>query len=229
MAQKKYPSFNTPKGAAVWPNLNAPDTKFKPEGEYTCKLAFDPNLPEVQKMIEHFEKVRDELFKHEIANADTPAKKKALEKYTVAPVFTEELDKEGDETGRILINFKMKASGTTKQGKAWTRKPGIFDSKGVEIKSPPTIGGGSILRVNCEFNAGPVPSAKTFYLSPKLVGVKLLELVTFGAKTAKDMGFDEDESEGGYVADNLAPATFGGEDDADETADEGGNGGSGDF
>lgn len=228
MAQKKYPSFNTPKGSAVWPNLNAPDTKFKPEGEYTCKLAFDPNLPEVQAMIARFEQIRDEMFKQEIADADTPVKRKALEKYTLAPVFTEEVDKEGEETGRILINFKMKASGTTKQGKAWTRKPGIFDSKGVEIKNPPTIGGGSVLRVNCEFNAGPVPSAKMFYLSPKLVGVKLLELASYGAKTAKDMGFDEDESEGGYVADNSAPATFGG--DSDETPDdEGGNGGSGDF
>jgi hypothetical protein len=227
MAQKKFPSFNTPRGAAVWPNLNAPDTKFKPEGEYTCKLAFDPNLPEVQAMIAKFEKIRDELYAHEIANADTPVKKKALEKYTLAPVFAEEVDKEGEETGRITINFKMKASGTTKQGKAWTRKPGIFDSKGVEMKNVPTIGGGSILRVNCEFAGGPVPSAKMFYLSPKLVGVKLIELVTFGAKSAKEMGFDEDESEGGYVADNSEPSTFG--DDESEGNDEGGNGGSGDF
>jgi hypothetical protein len=227
MAQKKYPIFNTPKGVAVWPNLNAPDTKFKPEGEYTSKLAFDPNLPEVQAMISKFEAIRDELFKAEIANADTPAKRKALEKFNVAPVFTEELDKEGDETGRILINFKMKASGVSqKTNKPWSRKPTIFDSKGVEIKNPPTIGGGSTLRVACELGGGPVPSAKLFYLSPKLVGVKLLELVTFGSMSSKDMGFDEDE--GGYEADNSAPASF---DDNDTPADgaEEGNGGSGDF
>jgi len=221
MAQKKYPILNTPKGVAVWPNLNAPDTKFKPEGEYTARLAFDPNLPEVQKLITTLEKVRDELF--EEFRAEKPAHKK----FEVAPVFTEELDKEGEETGRITINFKMKASGVSKKtNKPWTRKPTIFDSKGKEIKNPPTIGGGSVLRVACELGGGGVPSAKKFYLSPKLVGVKLLELVTFGSVTAAGCGFGEDE--GGYEADNEASAY--GSFDADESgSDEGENGGSGDF
>lgn len=222
MAQKKYPILNTPKGVAVWPNLNAPDTKFKPEGEYTAKLAFDPNLPEVQKFVAKLEQVRDELF--EEFKAEKPANKK----FDVAPVFTEELDQDGDETGRICINFKMKASGVSKKtNKPWSRKPTIFDSKGVEIKNPPQIGGGSVLRVACELGGGGVPSAKKFYLSPKLVGVKLLQLVTFGAVSAQDMGFADEED--GYEADNSAPANF---DDNDDTSGQDAgddNGGSGDF
>lgn len=229
MPRKKYPIYNTPKGVAVWPNLNAPDTKFKPEGEYTCKLAFDPNDPKVQAMIAHFEKVRDELYAAEIEDADTPKKKKELEKYQVAPVFTEELDKEGDETGRILINFKMKASGVAKKtNKPWSRRPAIFDSRGKEIKNPPQIGGGSTLRVACEFNGGPVPSAKMFYLSPKLVGAKLIELVQFGSLSSSDMGFDEDED--GYVADDSAPSGFDEDESGSDDSDaEGTDGGSGDF
>lgn len=221
MAQKKYPILNTPKGVAVWPNLNAPDTKFKPEGEYTARLAFDPNLPEVQALITKLEAVRDELFE------EFKGEKPAHKKFEAAPVFTEELDKDGEETGRITINFKMKASGVSKAtNKPWSRKPTIFDSKGKEIKNPPTIGGGSVLRVACELGGGGVPSAKKFYLSPKLVGVKLLELVTFGSKSSKEMGFDEDE--GGYEADDApAPSSFGGDDDAGN--DEGESGGSGDF
>ena len=72
---------------------------------------------------------------------------------------------------------------------------------------------------------GAVPSAKQFYLSPKLVGVKLIELVTYGAKSGKELGFDDDE--GGYEADNSAPRNF--DDNDDEPADEGTSGGSGDF
>lgn len=227
MAQKKYPILNTPKGVAVWPNLAAPDTKFKPEGEYTCKLAFDPNLPEVQALVAKLETIRDELFAQEIANAETPVKKKTLEKYEVAPVFAEELDKDGEETGRITINFKMKASGVSKKtNKPWKRKPTIFDSKGKELKNPPVIGGGSVLRVACEMGGGPVPSAKKFYLSPKLVGVKLIELVTFGSVSSKDMGFDEDE--GGYEADESADdVPFATDDDAQEEQEA--SGGSADF
>ena len=121
----------------------------------------------------------------------------------------------------------MKASGVSKKtNKPWTRKPTIFDSKGKEIKNPPTIGGGSVLRVACELGGGGVPSAKKFYLSPKLVGVKLLELVTFGSVTAAGCGFGEDE--GGYEADDDAPAS--GSFDSDESgSDEGDHGGSGDF
>lgn len=225
MAQKKYPILNTPKGVAVWPNLSAPDTKFKPEGEYTCKLAFDPNLPEVQALISKLETIRDELFAEEVKNAETPVKKKQLEKYELAPVYADELDKDGEETGRITINFKMKASGVSKKtNKPWKRKPTIFDSKGKELKNPPVIGGGSVLRVACEMGGGPVPSAKKFYLSPKLVGVKLIELVTFGSVSSKDMGFDEDE--GGYEAeeaDNSVPF------DTEETEEQEESGGSADF
>jgi len=204
---------------AVWPNLNAPDTKFKPEGEYTARLAFDPNLPEVQQLISTLEKVRDELFE------EFKAEKPAHKKFEAAPVFAEELDKEGEETGRITINFKMKASGVSKKNnKPWTRKPTIFDSKGKEIKNPPTIGGGSVLRVACELGGGGVPSAKKFYLSPKLVGVKLLELVSFGSVTAAGCGFGEDE--GGYEAEDAPAPSF---DDNDNTGDEDTSGGSGDF
>ena len=38
-----------------------------------------------------------------------------------------------------------------KTNKPWTRKPTIFDSKGVEIKNPPVIGGGSVLHEHLQF------------------------------------------------------------------------------
>ena len=51
MATKKRERFVSPKGTAVWPRLNEPDTKFKPEGEYTVSLAFDPNDKDFKALI----------------------------------------------------------------------------------------------------------------------------------------------------------------------------------
>lgn len=222
MAQKKYPILNTPKGVAVWPNLTSPDTKFKPEGEYTCRLAFDPNEPEVQALIKRLEQVRDEQFK------EFQAEKPAHKKFTAAPVFAEELDKEGDETGRITINFKMKASGVSaKTNKPWTRKPQIFDSKGKELKNPPAISGGSTLRVACELGGWGVQSSKLFYVTTKLVAVKLIDLVTYGGQSAAGLGFDEDE--GGYEAESAPSRSFDDEDTSGVDSAEDENGGSGDF
>lgn len=226
MAQKKYPILNTPKGVAVWPSLNSPDTKFKEEGEYTCRLAFDPNLPEVQKLVARLEEVRDEQFE------EFKAEKPAHKKFSAAPVFTDELDKEGEETGRITINFKMRASGISKQTKKpWARKPQIFDSKGKEVKNPPNISGGSILRVACELGGFGVQSSKLFYVTIKLVGVKLIELVTYGGQSADSLGFGDDE--GGYEASGDSSSSFDDNDNDDDAGDssasEEENGGSGDF
>jgi hypothetical protein len=141
-------------------------------------------------------------------------------------VFAEELDKDGDETGRILINFKMKASGVTKTGKKWSQKPTIFDAKGKEMKNPPDIYGGSTLRVSFETIGGPVASAKTFYLSNRMLAVKLLALVARGGYSADSLGMGEEED--GYEAEdadlNAAPSSASSNDEADETpADAGGS------
>lgn len=205
MANKKLPGLLTPRGTAVFPTLTVPDTKFKPEGEYAVKLAFDPTDGKVIELVAELERRRDVLFAEykeaEIAKAsNAKLKSKELEKWDVAPVFTEELDKDGDETGRILINFKMKASGVTKGGKKWSQKPTIFDAKGKEMKNPPDIYGGSILRISTESIPGPVASAKTFYLSSRLIAVKLLELVARGGYSADALGMGEEEE--GYEADD---------------------------
>lgn len=67
----------------------------------------------------------------------------------MAPVFTEETDENGDDTGRVLVKFKMKASGVGKRtGKKFTMRPDIFDARGKKIDNPPQIGGGSELKVS---------------------------------------------------------------------------------
>lgn len=199
-APKKLPPLNTPRGVAVFPNLNTPDTKFKPEGEYAVKLAFDPNAAGVQEMIAELERRLEVEWNNHLETLDAPKRKQFEKAYSKAPVFTEEVDKEGDETGRILINFKMKASGKNKKtGKEWTQKPTILDAKGVKMENAPDIYGGSTLRVGFETTAGPVPSSKLFYLSCRLMIVKVLDLVTKGGYSADAFGLGDEED--GYEAD----------------------------
>ncbi|SKB50263.1 hypothetical protein [Luteibacter sp. 22Crub2.1] len=232
MAFKKYAPLLTPPGTAVFPSLTVPDTKFKPEGEYAVKLSFDPTDERVSALVADLEKRRDELFEafkaEELDKAGDKRKLKAkeLEKWDVAPVFTEELDKDGEETGRILINLKMKASGVTKTGKKWSQKPTIFDAKGKKMDNPPDIYGGSTLRVSFETIGGPVQSAKTFYLSNRLLAVKLLQLVARGGYSADSLGMGEEED--GYEADeaelkgsSAAPRTSANDEGDDAPADAG--------
>ena len=228
MANKKYSVLLTPRGTAVFPSLTVPDTKFKTEGEYSVKLSLDPNDDAVSALVAELEKRRDELFEafkaeelEKAGDAKRKLKSKELEKWDVAPVFTDELDKDGEETGRITINFKMKASGTTKAGKKWSQKPTIFDAKGKKMDNPPDIYGGSTLRVSFETIAGPVQSAKTFYLSNRMLAVKLLALVARGGYSADSLGMGEEED--GYEADEaeLKGSPARGNASAEPDADEG--------
>lgn len=211
MSTKKRERYVSPKGIAVWPRLNEPDTKFKQEGEYTVSLAYDSDDPEYNKLEKLLEKRRDELFAEWLS--ENPKKKKVAE---VAPVFTEETDENGDETGRKLLKFKMRASGVSKRtGKPFTMKPDIFDAKGKKLEVAPQIGGGSVLKVSFELGGHFVESAKKFYLSLRLVAVQVIELVEYGQRNAKDYGFDEED---GYEADDAAPfagSATTGDDDTD--------------
>lgn len=222
---KKLPPLNTPPGVAVFPNLNVPDTKFKPEGEYASRLAYDPNNDKVKAMVAELERRRDAAWDDHLASLDAGDRKKFEKAYSKAPVFTQELGKEGDETDRILINFKMKASGKNKKtGKEWTQKPTILDAKGRKMENPPDIYGGSTLRIGFETTSGPVPSSKLFYLSCRLMLVKVIELVTKGGYSAdafglgdEEDGYEADESEVSTPKQSKAPAN----DEAGEETDEG--------
>lgn len=221
MSKQKNPRFTTPKGVAVYPRLNEPDTKFDADGTFNCKLAFEPDAEGVQELKEKLEAIRDEEFKAFIS--ENPKKKN----FKVADVFTEELDEEGDPTGRIILNMKMKHKVTSKKNqKTYTFWPKIFDGMNQELKNPPQIGGGSILRGSFEVFGAPVDSSKTFHLSIRMLGVKIISLVTGGA-SASGLGFgDDDDADFAADEENLKPARA--SSDEDSGSDSKGSGG-GDF
>lgn len=114
MSFTKLPSYLSPVGTArsLW--LLIPDTKFSPEGNYSVKLSFTGN--DATELASFLDSKLDES----VAEAQS---KNVGKKITKAdPQYS------WNDNGTLSVNFKMKASGTTKDGKQWTRKPPIFNA-----------------------------------------------------------------------------------------------------
>lgn len=188
----------TPKGTAVWPKLDEPDTKFEAEGVYTVKVKL--SAEQAQPYIDLIDKMAaDHLAKCQ-SEEKNPAKKKKL-KLTDDMPYSAEVDKDGNETGDIRLHFKMKASGVSKKtNKPWTRKPAVFDAKGKPLSPCPKIGGGSTIKVSCIYEPWDNPKGEVG-VSARLEAVQLIELRSFGDRSASEHGFGEEE---GYEADGAA-------------------------
>ncbi|WP_296084234.1 hypothetical protein [uncultured Agrobacterium sp.] len=213
MAQApKRPKFTSPKGTFKFPKLTEPDTKFKPEGEYSVKLLLDTDSPEAQKLIRQIDEAAAESLAESKAKAKNAAEAKKWETKSVP--YADVLDEEtGEPTGVTEFSFKMTASGTSKKtGKDWTRKPALFDAKGQPIKGAPKIGGGTIGKVSYELMKwGTLQLGASVKLA--LEAAQIIELRTWGEQSASSYGFGEEE---GY--EYASGGEFGDETDGDDTA-----------
>ncbi len=182
--------YVSPKGRAIWPRLNAPDTKYKPEGEFSARLGMQQDDPETQAFLKKLEGIRDDAWAKFVS--ENPKKKKA----TMAPFYREETDDEGDETGEISFNFKMKHKIKVKAtGKEFTLVPTILNAKKVILKNPPNIGSGSVLKVSFEIAPYFNEKDKEFGLSLRLIAVQIITLVEFGGAGRAANDFDEEDGD----------------------------------
>lgn len=200
--KKKNERFLTGKGIAVFPRLESPDTKFKPEGQFTVKLRQDSDVGEALKN-KIIKAANSELARYtaelteKARDIDVDVSKKA--KMALKKVKLADLPyAEDDDTGDVTFSFKMTASGVSKKtGKPWTMQPAIFDAKGVVLKNIPKIGAGSELNVSYEFNVFSSPIGCG--VSLRLVAVQVLKLVEWVAGgNAKSYGFGT--TDGDYEA-----------------------------
>lgn len=220
MAFTRAPRYVTPKGTAIWPKLNEPDTKFDPAGVYEVKLAFDEDVDlddfktKVQKQIDA--KYAEIVSKLEDEGKGGLAKK--VTKRDIDELFkAEEDDATGDETGRILIKAKMKASGVSKKtGKNWSRRPDIIDAKGNKLRNAPNIGGGSVMKLCVELAPYYVPSDKVVGVSFRLEAAQIIKLVSFGERNASDYGFGDEDGDDLSSMDQEDTPSFTDEDEDDE-------------
>jgi hypothetical protein len=216
MAQPKREKFISPKGPFSWPKLTVPDTKFKPEGEYSVKLILDSDSPECKKLIKQIDAAAAESLAECKANAKNAAEAKKWETKSVP--YAEVLDTEtGDPTGQTEFTFKMTASGTSKKtGKDWKRQPALFDAKGKPLAGKDLkIGGGTIGKISYELMKwGTLQLGASVKLA--LEGAQIIDLKEFGSRDAKSFGFGEEE---GFSGDDLADE----KEDTSDFGDESGN------
>lgn len=219
MADKKL--ITTPKGVALWTSLNKPDVRYKAEGVYEVKLAFDADDAAVQKMVAHLEAIRDAKLEEIAAELTADGKAALAKKLTAVDVCEVEEDAQtGEETGRIIIKFKMNASGVSKKtGKKWTMKPDLFNAKGIKLPTAPNVGSGSVLKVSFEPFGYYSPKDKEVGTSKRLQAVQIIDLVAFGERDAGGYGFGEEDGYDG-VPENSKPFEDESEDDDNDGDDE---------
>ena len=196
----------TPKGIAIFPKLNAPDT-FKNSTTYNVRVKFDATLPEVQALINVITEAHtaalpyaQALLQERIDTAKVPAKKgearKKLADLELAPMPVKAvLDEDGNETDFVEIRFKANAEFKGKDGEVVQTVIRLVDAKKAPIDPKKTnIGGGSVIRVSAVMSPYYMESTNKAGVSFRMNAVQVVELKTYGGG---DDGFDEEE---GYQA-----------------------------
>ena len=217
----------TPKGVAIYPKLNTPDTKFDAAGVYETKLKFDPAAEDGvlgktsatwAQIKEAVDAQQEEFLKQkkaELAKGDGKAKNKAKTIESIAWGEEPDYNDEGEETGLIVIKAKLKASGTGKDKKPWSRRPVLFDAKNKKMSAEIQVWGGSELKVAGKivpyYNAKDNVVGSTMYLE----AVQVIDLVSGQGRDAGAFGFGEED---GYTAEEETPFDSGSDDGADDDA-----------
>jgi hypothetical protein len=217
----------TPKGVAIYPKLNKPDTKFDAAGVFEVKLKFDPaaedgvlgktatSWADIKAAVDAQQEGFLAAKKADLMKGDGKAKNKAKSIESVEWGAEPDVDDEGDETGLIVMKAKMKASGKSKEGKPWTRAPMLFDAKNKKLGEDVQIWGGSVLKVAGKivpyYNAKDNVVGSTMYLE----AVQVIDLVSGQGRDAGAYGFGEED---GYAAPDESATPF-----SDDGGDEGGD------
>ncbi len=196
----------SPRGELKYPHLVQPDTKFDADGVYSTKIVIASE--NCQEFMESIDGIVQKGFDKWAGENKAKAKKTRK----ILP-WSDEIDDDGNETGNIVFNFKVKAKGQNKSGESWDNKVALIDSKGAPV-SGVNPWSGTVARVGVEIGDPDFP-----YANPAGVGVpvrlkicKIIELKAGGNGTA---GFDV-EAEDGFSADQVEEDSFEETDDNDD-------------
>lgn len=214
--------MTTPRGVFIYPHLTEADTKYvKPDGVFHTKFAIESDLESTDEFVVELERLLDEFvaeYRADKSNKMTPAKYK---KTSLADIYEDDVDDEGEETGRLIFRFKLNAKVETAK-KSWNQYVRLFDSSAAPIKGAINIWTGTEGKANIEVFPYFMASTKTFGLSLRIKGAQILKLVSGQGATAKDMGFGAEDD--GYVAE---PEAEGFDDESNAEGNDGGEGESG--
>ena len=154
--------FTTPMGKARWCKVVRPDTKFNEGGVYSTDLILEG--ADAEALINKLDELAA-VYQKEIKKKVTKMPYEAL------------VGEDGQETGEFKFKFKMNA--TTKYG---PRRPALFDSTGVQLKTPVEVGNDSLIRVKATIKGYKLGPGLTLELS----AVQIVELVEYGGSNSFD-------------------------------------------
>lgn len=180
-----YIGVVTPAGTAIYPYLTQPDTKYNAMGEYKVSLAVDeaeaaPLIANIEQATKQAEKLIPQGKRPKMAE----------------PPYFNEVDDEGQATGRIVFKFKRKAKIVTKDGRTIEMDVKLFDAQGTLMTDVESIWGGSTLRASADLVPYYVASSGAG-VTLRLKAVQIIELKTGGGSNASSFGFEATE---GYTA-----------------------------
>lgn len=165
--QKHY--FTSPFGVAVYPWLNRADTEYDAAGRYHTRIVVP--MEEAAEFIAYLEAIRDAKYD------ELPPNKQP--QYSKAAVYTEEFDDEGQPTGNVIFQAKMRANVTyTKNGKeeTFSQRPEVVDMDNNTVQQ--SVWSGSTIRLRGQVVPYAMPTNKAVGVSLRLAGVQVKELVT---------------------------------------------------
>ena len=173
--------YTSPKGTAVWPRIDTPDTKFDEDGVFSCKLHvsegdFKAFEAQINKQVEAD-------YKAECARQNNPKLRRA----SSWPIRI-------TDDGEYEIYAKQRAKVHTKSKGTLEFSIAAYDSQGKKIETP-KIGSGSTLKMAVEVNTWFVQS-QGFGYTLRLRAVQVIDLVEYGGGDGS-FGFGAEED--GYV------------------------------
>ena len=175
--------YTSPKGTAVWPRVDCPDTKFDEDGMFSCKLHVSEG---------DFKAFEAQINKQVEADYKAECASQGKDKVRRAASSPLRITDEGD----YEIYAKQKAKVHTKSKGTLEFSVVCYDSKGSKIDTP-KIGSGSTLKMAVEVNTWFVPS-QGFGYTLRLRAVQVIDLVEYGGNGG---GFGFGAEEDGYVGD----------------------------
>jgi len=160
--------FTTPVGELVYPWLTRADTRYEPDGMFQTKLLLP--FDGAQELIARLEGIRTD-FIHTLSVVDQ-------KKLNPSEVFELELDEEsGDETGNVLLRFKLRQNITPKTGEPFSQSVVLVDAATGEAITAP-IYGGTMARLKGQVVPYTNAAQKTVGVTLRLRACQVHELVT---------------------------------------------------
>lgn len=200
--RRKNIKATSPKGTIMWFSLTKPDPKFK---KYKVDLVVD-DTPELRKIMEQVESEAKAAFEELVAKTSDLAKRKKLKMSDNKPI-EEQLDSQGNPTGKFVMKFRAKSEGVNKDKEVYSiPAPALFNAQAkpisAEEKASLRVFNGSIGQVNFEIvRYGNASLGAGATLQPKAC---MIHKIQQAAPDASQFGFSASELDPSDTSDDVS-------------------------